>query len=93
MTLKPVADGELPVGAFMGEAPWQSQPVGDTRAQFLSDWIGTGLYLLILTRFLDANRYPPRIECGAGFRWTTLRYRAPLDPKLPLSGTRETSLP
>src|SRR6202041_3277134 len=28
MTLKPGADGELPVGAFMGEAPWQSQPRG-----------------------------------------------------------------
>jgi hypothetical protein len=45
MTLKPGADGELPVGAFMGEGPWQSQPMG-----------------------------------------------APLGPKLPLSGTRETSL-
>ena len=26
MTLKPVADGELPVGAFMTESPRQSQP-------------------------------------------------------------------
>jgi hypothetical protein len=26
-----------------------------------------------LTRFLRANRYPPRIKSGAGFRWKTLR--------------------
>jgi hypothetical protein len=50
MTLKPGADGELPVGAFMGEAPWESQPM---------EAVNT----------------------------------APLGPKLPLSGTRETSLP
>jgi len=25
-----------------------------------------------LTRFLDANRHPPRIKSGAGFRWKTL---------------------
>ena len=28
--------------------------------------------LYILTRFLHANRYPPRIKCGAGFRSKTL---------------------
>jgi hypothetical protein len=28
MTLKPVADGGLPVGAFMGEVRLQSQPMG-----------------------------------------------------------------
>src|SRR5207302_2606631 len=28
--------------------------------------------LLVLTRFLDANRSPPRIKCGAGFRLKTL---------------------
>jgi hypothetical protein len=28
MTLIPDADGELPVGAFMGETPPQSQPTG-----------------------------------------------------------------
>jgi hypothetical protein len=27
---------------------------------------------IVLTRFLRANRYPPRIKCGAGFRWKTL---------------------
>jgi len=27
MTLIPGADGVLPVGAFMGEGPWQSQPM------------------------------------------------------------------
>src|SRR5882757_8525989 len=26
--------------------------------------------ILYLTRFLHANRYPPRIKCGAGFRLT-----------------------
>jgi hypothetical protein len=26
MTLKPGTDGGLPVGAFMGEGRWQSQP-------------------------------------------------------------------
>ena len=40
MTLKPGADGELPVGAFMGEAPWQSQPMGGLEPLFRSDWIG-----------------------------------------------------
>jgi len=30
------------------------------------------LYLFILTHFLHANRYPPRIKSGAGFRWKTL---------------------
>jgi hypothetical protein len=49
MTLKPGADGELPVGAFMGEARWQSQPM-------------------------------------EGANGTTLK------PKLPLSGSHETSL-
>jgi hypothetical protein len=28
--------------------------------------------LFVLTRFLDANRYPPRITSGAGFRLKTL---------------------
>jgi hypothetical protein len=28
--------------------------------------------ILLLTRFLYANRYPPRIKCGAGFRLKTL---------------------
>ena len=32
------------------------------------------LCLFILTRFLHANRYPPRIKCGAGFRLKTLRW-------------------
>jgi hypothetical protein len=27
---------------------------------------------LSLMRFLDANRWPPRIKCGAGFRLKTL---------------------
>src|ERR1700733_7488196 len=27
--------------------------------------------LLYLTRFLHANPCPPRIRCGAGFRWKT----------------------
>jgi hypothetical protein len=27
---------------------------------------------LVLTRFLHANRYPPRIKPGAGFRSKTL---------------------
>src|SRR6266851_5459329 len=26
------------------------------------------LYFFVLTRFLNANRYPPRIKSGAGFR-------------------------
>jgi len=50
MTLKPGADGELPVGAFMGESARQSQP-----------------------------RRPP--------------YPGREAPKLPLFGTRDTSLP
>ncbi|HVQ66323.1 MAG TPA: hypothetical protein VMT08_02390, partial [Bradyrhizobium sp.] len=37
-----------------------------------SDEIGTGLQVFGLTRFLDANRSPPRIKSGAGFRWKTL---------------------
>jgi hypothetical protein len=31
-----------------------------------------GLWIFDLTRFLDANRSPPRIKSGAGFRWKTL---------------------
>jgi hypothetical protein len=31
-----------------------------------------GLQILDLTRFLDANRSPPRIKSGAGFRLKTL---------------------
>jgi hypothetical protein len=50
MTLKPGADGELPVGAFMGESPRQSQP----------------------------RQTPNTPRAGA---------------KLPLFGTRDTSLP
>jgi hypothetical protein len=30
------------------------------------------LSILVLTRFLHANRPPRRIESGAGFRWKTL---------------------
>jgi hypothetical protein len=30
------------------------------------------LKVLVLTRFLYANRCPPRIKCGAGFRSKTL---------------------
>ena len=30
------------------------------------------LWILVLTRFLHANRYPPRIKSGAGFRSKTL---------------------
>src|ERR1700733_11889770 len=35
---------------------------------FRSDGIGTEALFLYLTRFLHANRYPPRIGCGEGFR-------------------------
>jgi hypothetical protein len=34
-----------------------------------SEW---RLSFFVLTRFLDANRYPSRIKSGAGFRWKTL---------------------
>jgi hypothetical protein len=37
-----------------------------------SDGIRTRLQLYILMRFLDANRGPPRIKPGAGFRSKTL---------------------
>jgi hypothetical protein len=30
-----------------------------------------------LTRFLHANRFPPRIKSGAGFRWKTLGLKFP----------------
>jgi len=33
------------------------------------------LWILVLTRFLHANRYPPRIKSGAGFRSKTLYQR------------------
>ena len=35
---------------------------------FRFDGIEAGLWILDLTRFLDANRFPPRIKSGAGFR-------------------------
>src|ERR1700723_64863 len=60
MTLKPGADGGLPVGAFMTEGRWQSQP----------------------TR--PVNRGPIRGQLGAN--------RGLWGPKLPLSGTHDTSL-
>jgi hypothetical protein len=51
-----------------------------TRAFSVSIESERKLYLFILTGFLHANRYPPRIQSGAGsriksgagFRWTTL---------------------
>src|ERR1700722_3069465 len=51
-----------------------------TRAFFVSIESERKLYLFILTDFLHANRYPPRIKSGAGsriksgagFRWKTL---------------------
>jgi hypothetical protein len=39
---------------------------------FRFDRIETGLQIPDLTGFLDANRFPPRIKSGAGFRWQTL---------------------
>jgi hypothetical protein len=39
---------------------------------FRFDRIEAGLSILDLTRFLDANRCPPRIKCGAGFRLKAL---------------------
>ena len=37
-----------------------------------SDCLRTGFQVSVLTRFLRANRYPPRIKSGAGFRSKTL---------------------
>src|SRR5712664_3464832 len=48
------------------------------RASSVSKRIETGLQILDLTRFLDANRSPPRIKSGAGFCLKT-RY-PPLPP-------------
>jgi hypothetical protein len=45
--------------------------------------LNRGSSLYVLTRFLYANRYPPRIKCGAGFRsktlgcWTNFATNAP----------------
>ena len=33
---------------------------------------GREALVVVLTRFLHVNRYPPRIECGTGFRSKTL---------------------
>ena len=44
------------------------------------DRIETGLWILDLTRFLDANRSPPRIKSGAGFRLKTLSQKARFIP-------------
>jgi hypothetical protein len=67
MTLKPGADGELPVGAFMGEGPWQSQPMGAARALFRSDWIGTEALFPYFDAFSHVNRYPPGSSPGQAF--------------------------
>ena len=45
---------------------------GKAWSRFRSDRIGTGLWIVDWTRFLDANRNPPRIKSGAGFRLKTL---------------------
>jgi hypothetical protein len=91
MTLKPDADGELPVGAFMGEAPWQSQPMEGVRALFRSDWIGTEALFLILTRFSSPEPVstPDQVRGRLSLENASV---GPLGPKLPLYGTRETSL-
>jgi hypothetical protein len=39
---------------------------------FRFDEIETGLWILVLTRFLNAKQSPPRIESAAGFRSRTL---------------------
>src|ERR1700726_935421 len=42
------------------------------RAFLRSGRIGTEAAAVVLTCFVYANRGPPRIPCGAGFRWKTL---------------------
>jgi hypothetical protein len=37
------------------------------------DRIETGLWIPDLTRFPDANRYPPRFKSGGMLRWKTLQ--------------------
>jgi hypothetical protein len=49
-----------------------NQRVSYRESLFRFDRIETGLWILDLTRFLDVNRFPPRIKSGAGFRLKTL---------------------
>ncbi len=60
----------LPENAFSVAVSWPAAINRSLRSQ-----IGTQALLLVLTRFLHANRYPPRIKCGAGFRSKTLPRR------------------
>jgi hypothetical protein len=62
-----------------GERPEEIKPPGirnpraaQVQSLFRFDKIETGLWILDLTRFLDANRSPPRIKSGAGFGLKTL---------------------
>src|SRR3984893_16962644 len=50
----------------------RSQGRRDRRVVVASNGFRIGPFLFILTRFLHANRPPPRIRCGAGFRLKTL---------------------
>jgi hypothetical protein len=63
-----------PVGASLRLAPAADDDAAPRTGAFAPMESERSVHLYILTRFLPANRYPPRIECGAGFCWKTLEF-------------------
>src|SRR5216683_388191 len=58
-----------PGGRSLVRPRWHREVGAESPASIESK---TGLSILDLTRFLDANRFPPRIKSGAGFHLKTL---------------------
>ena len=77
MTLKPVADGGLPVGAVYGGITPAKSTNGTPLEPFGFDRIETGLQILDLTRFPDADRRHRRIKSEGVLCLKTLYYTPP----------------
>jgi hypothetical protein len=79
---------------FSWQSPGQLRPGRQVRTRsartFSVPTESRRLYFSVLTRFLDANRYPPRIKSGAGFRSKTLYFLSTvMMAKSPFENERE----
>jgi hypothetical protein len=61
--------GDALFGAGPESRTYWKEISGSRQSPFRFDRIETGRQILDLTRFRDANRFPPRIKSGAGFRF------------------------
>ena len=68
--IKCLGDGAAGAVTYLPLSPLAGRGGKDPEPRF--DRIETGLWIPDLTRFLDANRFPPRIKSGAGFRLKTI---------------------